>query len=152
MSRRRAFAAVALAAAGLALAGCSAMLPRLMPPRLSISAVSLRGGSLARQRVQLQIHVSNPNDRAISVRSIDVNVDLAGQPFATGVSAAPILLPARGDTDFALDVTANAANALVVLAGSLGRRSVAYHLYGELHLEHSLVRTIHFTHDGRVRL
>ncbi len=135
-----------------ALEGCSAIVPRLTPPSLSITAVRLRGGTLTRQRVQLQVHASNPNDRAISVRSIDVNVDLAGAPFATGVNAAPITLPANGDTDFVMQVTANAANALVVLAGSLGHRTVAYHLYGDLHLEHSLVRTIHFSHDGRVRL
>lgn len=152
MIPRRVLVALSLAAAAVALGGCAAIVPRLMPPRLTITAVRLQGGSLNHQRVQLQVHVSNPNDRTISVSGIDASVDLAGMPFATGVNEAPITLPPRGDTDFVLDVTANAANALVVLADSLGHRSVAYHLYGDLHLQHSLMRTIHFSHDGRVRL
>lgn len=152
MIPRRLLAALVLAAAFPALEGCSAVLPRLMAPRLAITAVRLQGGSLRQQHVQLRVHASNPNDRAISVRSIDVNVALAGMPFASGVNEAPITLPANGNTDFVLDVTANAANALVVLADSLGHRTVAYRLSGVLHLQHGLVHTIHFSHSGRVRL
>jgi LEA14-like dessication related protein len=117
-----------------------------------VTGVSFQGGNLRREQVQLQVHVTNPNDRTISVRSIAVSVDLAGMPFATGLNEAPITLPPRGDTDFVLDVTANVGRALLIMAGGMGHRTVAYHLYGELHLQHSLVRTLHFTHDGRVRL
>ena len=136
----------------LCLGGCRTLAPRLVPPTLAVTAVRLQGGGLRHEQVQLQVHVSNPNDRTISVRSIVANVDLAGMPFASGTSEAPFTLPANGDTSFVLDVTADVSRALLVMAGGLGHRTVAYHLYGELHLQHSLVRTIHFAHDGRVRL
>lgn len=136
----------------LCLDGCRTLTPRLMPPTLSITAVRLQGGGLRHEQAQVQVHVINPNDRTISVRSIIANLDLAGVPFASGTNEAPFTLPAKGDTDFVLDVTANVSRALLVMAGGLGHRTVAYHLYGELHLQHSLVRTIHFMHDGRVRL
>jgi LEA14-like dessication related protein len=145
-------ALAAMLALSLTLAACATLAPRLTPPTLSISEVRLRGGGLRHEQVQLRFHVDNPNDRSISVRSIAVSVELAGMPFATGLSEAPFTLPARGDTDVVLDVTANVDRALLLFAGGLTHRAVAYHLYGELHLQHSLVRTIHFSHDGRVSL
>lgn len=148
----RAVALSAALSALLCVGGCRTLTPRLVPPTLTVTAVSLQGGGLRHAQVQLQVHVINPNDRAISVRSIVVNLDLAGMPFASGTNEAPFTVPANGDTDFTLDVTANVSRALLVMIGGLGHHTVAYHLYGELHLQHSLVRTIHFAHDGRVRL
>jgi LEA14-like dessication related protein len=145
-------ALIAVLVALMWLPGCRTLVPRLAPPTLAITGVRLQGGNLRQEQIQLQVHVTNPNDRSISVRSITANVDLAGMPFASGSNEAPFVLPAGGDTDFVLDVTANVSRALLVMAGGLGHRTVAYHIYGELHLQHSLVRTIHFAHDGRVRL
>jgi LEA14-like dessication related protein len=149
MTRRRLAAALLVF---LWLGGCQTLAPKLVPPTLAITDVTLQGGNLRNEQVRLQVHVTNPNDRSISVRSIVANIDLAGMPFASGTNEAPFTLPANGATDVALDVTANVSRALLVMAGGLGHRTVAYHLYGELHLQRTLVRTIHFAHDGRVRL
>ncbi len=160
IGRRRLLSAVAtgLLAAGLAgcLGGCASLMPKLEPPRLSVTSVRFMHGNLQRQQIQLTVHVVNPNNRALAVRAITINLDLAGLAFATGVSDAAFTLPALGQTDFTLDVTANAATALVIVAASMAHRVVDYRAYGEVHLQkglvQGLVRNLHFNQSGRVRL
>lgn len=136
----------------VALAGCAALLPKLVAPQLTVNGVNFEGGDLLQQQLQLSLHVTNPNDRAIAVRGITVNLDLAGVPFAMGVSDAAFVLPAHGETDFALNVSANVSNALGVLAAGMAHRAVDYRVYGQVHLGQGLVRTLQFSHNGRVRL
>ena len=136
----------------VAIAGCAALVPKLAAPQLTVTAVKFEGGDLLEQRLQLSLHVTNPNDRAIAVRGIEVNLDLAGTPFAMGQSDAAFILPGHGQTDFALNVTANVSSALGVLAANMAHRAVDYRVYGQVHLRQGLVRTLHFAHNGRVRL
>jgi len=160
MSRRRLprLAAAALLGAGLAawLGGCATLMPRLAPPHLTVTSVRLQHGNLRQQQIQLTLRVVNPNDRTIAVRGLTVNLNLAGMPFASGVSDAAFTLPALGQTDFTLDVTANLASALAIVAASMAHRVVDYRVYGEVHLQkglvQGLVRNLHFNQTGRVRL
>src|SRR5262249_5382481 len=128
-----------------ALTACASMAPRLEPPTLSVTGIAFAGGgSLTQQQVHLTLHVVNPNAREIPVRAIDCRVELENQPFAEGSTDAGFTLPALGETDFGLNVTANLNSALLSLVGGLSRRSVDYHLYGAVHLGAGLVRTIPF--------
>ncbi|HEX4025505.1 MAG TPA: LEA type 2 family protein [Steroidobacteraceae bacterium] len=147
-------AVAALLAAGVAawLGGCATLVPKLEPPRLLVTGVRLRHGNLQHQQLQLALHVINPNDRAIAVRGLTINLDLAGTPFASGQSDAAFTLPALGQTDFTLDVTANVASALLIVAANMSHRTLDYRVYGEVHLQKGLVRNLHFNQTGRVRL
>ncbi len=141
--------------AGLAavlLAACAAMLPKLEPPQLTVTRIALLGGDLQRQQLHLTLHAVNPNTRAIAVRSIECNLELAGQSLASGQTDAAFTLPAAGETDFGLNVAANLASALTALLGGIGHSTVDYRLYGEVHLSGGLVRNIPFDQKGRVRL
>jgi LEA14-like dessication related protein len=136
----------------MAACGCASMLPKLAAPGLSVTRIVFGGGNMQQQQIQLGMHASNPNDRAITVRSIECHIELAGVPFAQGSTEAAFTLPARGETDFNLDVTANLSNALAVLAGGLGHSSVDYRFYGQVRLQAGLLRSIPFDQRGRVRL
>lgn len=136
-----------------ALCSCATLEPHLQAPTLSLASVQLQGGNVAAEQLQLQLQVDNPNDREISVSHLEVHLDLAGQPFANGVSDAPFTLPARGSTSVVLDVTADLTHALGIAADAMLRRRVDYHLYGTVHLRNTLlVHVIDFKHDGEVRL
>ena len=141
---------VALLAA--ALLGCASMLPKLEPPRLSVVAVTMVGGNLSQQQIQLTLHAVNPNQRAIDVTGIDCDVELSGKAFAHGTTEAGFRLPPQGETDFTFDVTANLNTALAALAGSLSHSTVDYRLYGQVRVKGSIVRAINFDQSGRVRL
>jgi LEA14-like dessication related protein len=141
-----------LATLGVALAGCASLLPKLAPPTLVITGVTIGGGNLQQQQIRLTFHATNPNDRAIPIRSIECSLELAGSPFAQGATDAPFTLPARGESDFDLNVTANLNTVLAALAGGFGHHAVDYRVYGQVHLQGGLLRNIPFDQKGSVRL
>ena len=135
-----------------ALGGCASMLPKLAAPTLVITGVSIGGGNLQQQQIRLTFHASNPNDRAIAIRSIECNLELEGAAFAQGATDAPFILPPLGEIDFDLNVTANLNTVLGLLAGGFAHHMVDYRIYGQVHLQGGVLRTIPFDQKGRVRL
>jgi LEA14-like dessication related protein len=145
-------AVAAVLAAILILAACASLAPKLEPPRLEVTGVSFVGGDLARQQIGLKVHVSNPNARSIAVQRIDYGIALAGTDFARGTTAAPFTLPASGETDFDLKLTADMLTALKVLGQHLGERDIPYRVTGTLHLAEGVLRLLPFASSGRLPL
>ena len=151
--RMAALGRAALAATLLvALAGCASMLPKLQAPTLVITQAVIGRGNLQQQQIRLTFHASNPNDRAIAIRSIECNLELEGAEFAQGTTDAAFTLPALGEADFNLNVTANVNAVLGALASGFGHHTVDYRVYGQVHLQGGVLRTIPFDQKGRVRL
>jgi LEA14-like dessication related protein len=140
--------AVALAAI-LLLSACSTL--RLTPPDLQVVNVSLVGGSVLRQDLRVRVRVDNPNDVELPVRGISCEVQLAGDTFATGESERDFIVPALGSREFDVDVSANAAAALLRVLGS--REKVTdYRVVGKVHLAKGVLRSVPFEHKGQLTL
>jgi LEA14-like dessication related protein len=150
--RRPVVMTAVLACMLVALSGCASMLPKLTAPTLVITAVQIGGGNLQQQQIKLTFHATNPNDRAIPIRRIECNLELQGTPFAQGETDAPFILPPLGEIDFDLNVTANINTVLGLLAGGFAHHNVDYRVYGQVHLQGGVLRTIPFDQKGRVRL
>jgi LEA14-like dessication related protein len=135
-----------------AIAGCASMLPKLAAPSLVVTGVVVGGGNLQQQQIRLSFHATNPNNRAIPIRSIECNLELEGSAFAQGATDAPFTLPPLGEADFDVNVTANLNTVLSALAGGFGHHTVDYRVYGQVHLQGGMVRTIPFDQKGRLRL
>lgn len=123
----------------------------LEQPTLSVVNVEFVKGGLLSQQLRVRMRVQNPNDRALPVRGITYEVELAGQSFAHGDSASEFMVPANGGTEFDVNVTANAASALLRLLGSSEDRP-AYRIFGKVKLASGLVRNIPFDHKGVLNL
>jgi LEA14-like dessication related protein len=136
----------------LALGGCASMLPKLEAPTLVVTGVVFGGGNPQQQQIRLTFHATNPNNRAIPIRRIECNLELEGSAFAQGATDAAFTLPALGEADFDLNVSANLNTVLAALAGSFAHHTVDYRVYGQVHLQGGLLRTIPFDQKGRVRL
>ena len=141
-----------LTAIGVALAGCASVLPKLEAPRLAVTGVVIGGGNIQQQQIRLTFHATNPNNRAIAIRSIECNLEIEGAAFAQGTTDAAFTLPALGETDFDLNVTANLNTVLGAFAGGFGRHAVNYRVYGQVHLQGGMLRNIPFDQRGKVRL
>jgi LEA14-like dessication related protein len=142
---------VLAAAAALALlAACSVL--RLEPPRLQVMEVSLLRGDLLRQQLRVKMRVHNPNDVELPVRGITYEVQLAGETFANGESSRDFLVPALGSSEFDLDVTANAAAAVLRMLGSREQGDPAYRVLGKVRLAKGMIKTIPFDHSGTLKL
>lgn len=144
-----------LAAGALAgLAACTGLPTQLETPRISVVAIRAVEANLFEQRLEVRMRVENPNSLAIPVHGLDVDVELAEEPFAHGTTAREFTVPARGEAEFDMIVTAHAAPALLKLAtGSrAAREQVGYRLKGKLSTRLGLVRTIPFEETGTLPL
>jgi LEA14-like dessication related protein len=94
--------------------------------------------------------VRNPNSIELPVNGLDVDMELAGEPFAHGVSARQFVVPAGGEAEFDMNVTANAMNALLRIAGEGKSGEIEYRLKGKLSTKVGMLRTIPFDERGRV--
>jgi LEA14-like dessication related protein len=134
----------------VALGGCA--VARLQSPQLQVTEVSLLGADLFKQQLRVRMRVQNPNDVELPVRGITYEVQVAGETFATGDSERDIVVPALGSTEFDVDVTANAAAALLRVLGNRDRGDPAYRILGKVRLAKGLIKTIPFEHTGTIRL
>jgi LEA14-like dessication related protein len=136
------------------LAAC-ALAPKLEPPKVSIVGAQVLGGDLFTQHLKLRVHVQNPNDRALPVKGLEYTIEVEGEQFASGESAASFEVPAFGEAEFDMNVTTNLAGALMkILArgpNALGRE-VSYRLSGKVNLSQGLFRSIPFKQQGTFKL
>jgi LEA14-like dessication related protein len=148
MSRR----AVSLLA-GLLLGAC-ALAPKFTPPRLSVLAVHVVSADIWEQRLKLRMRVENPNARSLPVKGLEYTLEVEGEAFASGASAASFVVPAAGEAEFDMDVTTNLAGTILKLIGRgpEALQAVSYHLSGRVSLAEGLLRTIPFEQRGSFSL
>jgi LEA14-like dessication related protein len=144
-----------LSALVLSLAACSGLAPKLETPRLSVVDVQVQQAGLWEQRLRVRMRVQNPNDRHLPIKGLSYTLEVAGEDFARGITDTAFTVPALGEAEFDMNVTANAASALIRY---LGRRdeasadSVDYRLVGKVSLAQGILRSIPFEERGTFRL
>jgi LEA14-like dessication related protein len=138
----------------LLMSGCSLFAPKLEKPKLSVVNVELQKSDLWEQRLKVRMRVENPNDRAIPVKGLTVALAVQDQEIAHGVSGASFVVPALGEAEFDMNMTANMAGALLKLLGTSNQLGDAldYRITGKLSLSSGLFRSIPFEDRGSLRL
>jgi LEA14-like dessication related protein len=133
------------------LVGCA--YARLEKPTLQVVDVQMLKGDLLQQQLKLRMRVQNPNDRELPVAGITYELAVAGEAFAHGESERNFIVPALGSAEFDVNVTANAATALLkILAGGRKLETVDYRLTGKVALSSGMLRSIPFDQKGVVNL
>jgi len=132
--------------------GCAA-LPKLEAPKVSVVSLKMAGGDIFSQRVQLRMRVFNPNTRELPISGITYDIEVNETELGNGATAAPFTVPAMGEAEFDMNITANLAGALVKL---LSRRNSSealdYRLRGSVNLSSGFLRRIPFDERGTVKL
>ncbi len=138
-----------LLAGCLALAGCAGIPRDLKTPEVSFVSLRTVEASVFEQKLEVRLLVRNPNDIELPVNGLEVDIELAGEPLAQGVSAREFVVPAGGEAEFDMSVIANAAPAVLKIAGG-GRKAdeIDYRLKGKLSTRIGLLRTIPFEQTG----
>jgi LEA14-like dessication related protein len=150
--RFAAFVSVLAFLAQAGLSGCSLFVPKLEAPHLSVVSVEFQKGALWQQKLKVRIHVQNPNDRVLPIKGITYTLDVNGQEFAHGESAASFVVPALGEAEFDMNMTANMAGTLISLLSHGTDSTLDYHLVGKIALSEGLLRSIHFDESGTFNL
>ena len=86
---------------------------------------------------------------------IECTLEVEGQKFASGTSAASFVVPALGDAEFDMNVTADLASTLLKLtsmgSGALGK-DLSYRLVGKVSLSEGWLRSVPFDERGTFKL
>lgn len=139
---------VGLAAAGAA--ACSLVAPRFEKPALSVVSIELVGGNLLQQNFLVKFNVQNPNDRALPVTGLHAELNVMGERIASGVSNNAFVVPARGTTEFDMNISANLALALLKLKGRTDSHAAAidYDMTGAASVDLPFLREVPFHQSG----
>lgn len=133
---------------------CSLFVPKFDTPQLSVVNVEMQKSDLWEQRMKVRMRVVNPNDRPIPVKGLTVALEVQGEQLAHGVSGASFNVPALGEAEFDMNMTANMAGALIRLLGKGDqvRDQVDYRITGNISLSAGLLRSIPFEDRGTFKL
>jgi LEA14-like dessication related protein len=114
----------------------------------------MRKGNLLQQEFAVKLHVDNPNDRDLPVRGLHVRLSVAGEEIATGASDRAFSVPAHGETEFDIMVTANLALAVLKLGNKMGQHadSIDYDLDGAASIGLPFMNNLPFHHSGFLAL
>jgi LEA14-like dessication related protein len=88
---------------------------------------------------------------------VTYTIELGGEPLGHGLAGSSFVVPAKGEAEFDMLVTANLAGTLLKLiekaraqGGSLNQ--VEYRLRGQVRLERGALRTVPFDEKGILKL
>ena len=135
-------------------AGCSLLSPKFEKPQLSVAGIEMVGGNFLQQNFRVKLNIQNPNDRALPVTRLHVEMNVGGERIASGVNTQPFVVPPHGDTQFDMDITAHMALALLKLAGRKDQHadSIDYDMTGGASLDLPFLRDLPFHQSGTFSL
>lgn len=131
-----------------ALGGCAWFVPNLKTPRVAVVGVHVRRANFWQQRLDVRLHVRNPNAIELPIEGLTYTLTVNGQLVASGRCTQRFTVPAHGSAEFNTLVTANMAGALFVILTHGGKQPVHYRLRGKVELQHGLLRELPFDERG----
>lgn len=134
------------------LASCSLLGAHLQAPTLAVVNIQMGHSDLWQQHLQVRMSVHNPNDRELPVQGLSYTLDVNGEQCAHGESGASFVVPARGDAEFDMNVTANAAAALLRMFVRGNATPAEYRIRGKVELSSGLLRSVPFDQHGQLQL
>jgi LEA14-like dessication related protein len=145
--------AALLSLAALAIGGCGT-LPKLQSPQLSVITMKVQSADIFSQRLLVRMRVLNPNSRELPIKGIQYRIEVNDAELAQGLTDTPFVVPAMGEAEFDVQVTANLASALAKFLSRRGgsQDSLDYRLIGSVSLSSGFLRRIPFDERGSVKL
>lgn len=134
------------------LGGCSLLMPHWQAPTLAVVNIQMGHSDLWQQHLLVRMSVHNPNDRQLPVKGLSYALDVNGEECAHGESGASFVVPARGDAEFDMNVTANAAAALLRMFGRGNAAAAQYRIHGKVELSAGILRSVPFDQHGELQL
>jgi LEA14-like dessication related protein len=132
------------------LGACAAM--HLQAPSVTPTNVELVDAQMFEQHFKVRLHVENPNDRDLPIKSANAKLKIEDVEVGQGETAQPFNVPARGATDFDMIVTTNFATSLpglftrIIRGGDLPH----YQLSGWVHTDIGMLPPIPFSKSGQI--
>jgi LEA14-like dessication related protein len=139
---------------GVAAFLCACAAFHFQAPDITPTAVELMDAQLNQQRFKVTLHVQNPNDRALPIKSANCTLQVEGVDVGRGETTEPFNVPAHGEADFDMVVTTNFASSVPDLLLTIARRGQlpSYRLSGSVNPDITLLPPIPFSKSGQLTL
>lgn len=140
---------------GVAVLLCACV--HLQPPAINLIAVELGEVQLQEQNFKVRLHVDNPNDRELPIKSVSCRLKVQGVEVGEGKSTQPFTVPAHGETEFDALVTTNVLQSVPALLPKL-LSSVQqggmpdYVVSGWVNPDIAIVPPIPFSYSGKITI
>lgn len=136
------------------LSGCAGVGQQLDPPRISLANLRVEEVSGLETAFKIQLRVFNANDLDLNVKGIKAELEINGQPFATGVSNTPVEIPSYGTELVTVTVYSSVIKMFRSVYGLKDSEELKYRLTGKLRVSaaNMLPTTLPFESEGQVTL
>ena len=137
---------------GLLLVFLSACIGLSKAPEINLAGVDLIGLGLFEQRFVLKLAIRNPNDLALSIKTLNFDIELDGHHFAKGASEKPLTVASRGEAVLEVMSVSHLSTILDLMrdARQNGRTRVAFRIYGRAEIDG--IGRIPFERTGEIPL
>ena len=138
----------------LLVAGCAGLGRSLEPPRVSLADIRVENFTGFETVFQIQLRVINTNEVDLNVKGLDAQLEINGQPFATGVSNTPVKIPSFGTELVTVAVYSSVIKMFKSVYGLHESEELKYRLNGKLRVsgDSTFATTLPFESAGEVRL
>lgn len=123
---------IAVCGSILILLGCAGIGKGLEPPRISLADIRLQQRTGLETAFIMQLRVINPNDIDLDIRAVSLDLEVNGQPFASGVSDAPVTIPAYGSNLVEVQTYTSVIHMVKSMIGIHQSGEIAYRVKGRL--------------------
>ena len=134
----------------LGLAACSGLPWNAVAPKVSVADVTIKGLSLFEQHLDVGLRISNPNDFDLTIEALEFELEVNGQPFASGLSHTLTRVPAAASAMLRVDTFMQSKD-LIQQFKSLSpdalKDGVSYRVKGRIKTDQSS-RWLSFDHTG----
>ncbi len=138
----------------LGLGGCAAMHTHYSAPQVSLVQLTLRRVSVFQQQFLATLLVTNPNQIALPVKSMQYRLAVNGEAFASGISDKAFTVPSMGSKRVSVTVNTTTLAWMRQLSalGSVSPRKVRYRVTGTIHPGSWFSPAVPFSYDGSVSM
>jgi len=145
---------VAILVAIITIAGCAGVGKQLDPPRISLANIRVQKVSGLETAFEIQMRVFNANDIDLNVKGISAELEINGQPFATGVSNTPVNIPSYGTELVTVTVYSSVINMFKSIYGLKDSEELNYRLKGKVRVSGNNMTptSLPFESEGQVTL
>ena len=126
-----------------------------LPPEVRLADLRPVGVGLIEQRFELSLRLVNRNDFALDIDGLTVDLELNGQPFASGVSNRSLTIPRLGQVVTAVEVSTSLLEVLQSLLDVADSGRLSYRISGVAYMTGFAGfggETVPYEHQGTLAL
>lgn len=137
----------------LTIAGCAGLGQRLEPPQVKLATIRVEEFSVLETVFEIHLRVFNTNDSALQIKGLQCELEINGQPFATGISDAELEIPSYGTQLVPLRAYASLFDMIKSVQGMQNQDQLKYYIKGKVRLgAGALPSVLSFDSEGNISL